>query len=353
MNRSAVVPILLSNFQHARLRSERIPLNFDTDMDIDYNSPISYLEFSRSLKTCKNSCPGPDNITYKMIDKSHISAKRFLLEVFNKIWNEHVYPSSWRMGTILSFLKPGKNPEDVGSYRPIALTSCLGKLMEKMINDRLICTLEYRGLLPEQQNGFRRMRSTADGLVRFTSDIMSAFHSKQMILCVSFDIEKVYDTTWRYNILKVLFDSDIKGNLPIFVQNFLWLRHFKTKIGNCLSELHVQQHGVPQGSVISCTLFSLAINGILNVVPAGIKSSLYVDDLLIYTAGLHQAGMERRMQLAVNRVNDWAQNHGFKFSTAKTESILFHRKKRFPPPPQLYINRHPIPSRSKIKYLGM
>ena len=122
-------------FQHARLRSERIPLNFDTNMDIDYNSPISYLEFSRSLKTCKNSCPGPDNITYKMIDKSHISAKRFLLEVFNKIWNEHVYPSSWRMGTILSFLKPGKNPEDVGSYRPIALTSCLGKLMEKMIND--------------------------------------------------------------------------------------------------------------------------------------------------------------------------------------------------------------------------
>ena len=110
---------------------------------------------------------------------------------------------------------------------------------------------------------------------------------------------------------------------------------------------------MPQGSVISCTLFSLAINNMLKNIPQGIKSSLYVDDLLIYVSGVNQPSLERRLQLGVNRVNDWAETHGFKFSSSKTESILFHRKKKLLPSPQLFLNQRPIPARSTIKYLGM
>ena len=59
------------------------------------------------------------------------------------------------------------------------------------------------------------------------------------------------------------------------------------------------------------------------------------------------------MQLAVNHVSTWATSHGFKFSTAKTVSILFHRKRKIQPPPQLFLNNQPIPSKTSIKYLGM
>ena len=261
-----------------------------------------------------------------MISKSHPTAKQFLLSIFNIIWSQHVYPVSWRIGTVLSFLKPGKDPGCVQSYRPISLTSCVGKVLEKVVNCRLVQVLEFRNLLPDEQNGFRKMRSTTDSLVRFSSDIVTAFSAKQLVRCVSFDLEKAYDTTWRHNILSVLHSSNIKGNLPIFIQNFRSNRHFRTKISTSYSSLHTQEQGVPQGSVISCTLFSLAINNMLKNILQGIKSSLYVDDLLIYVSGVNQPSLERRLQLGVNRVNDWAETHGFKFSSSKTVSILFHRK---------------------------
>ena len=182
---------------------------------------------------------------------------------------------------------------------------------------------------------------------------MTAFHEKQLVLCISFDIEKAYDTTWRYGILKMLHDSDMRGELPMFIQNFLSQRDFKCKIGSCLSSTHSQEQGVPQGSVISCCLFSLAINNMLNVIPPNVKKSLYVDDLLIYSAGTYQVGIERRLQVAINRVQQWALNHGFKFSAAKTTSIIFHRRRRLVPPPQVFLADQPIHSRSCIKYLGM
>ena len=139
----------------------------------------------------------------------------------------------------------------------------------------------------------------------------------------------------------------------MFIQNFLSQRDFKCKIGSCLSSTHSQEQGVPQGSVVSCCLFSLAINNMLNVIPPNVKKSLYVDDLLIYSAGTYQVGLERRLQVAINRVQQWALNHGFKFSAAKTTSIIFHRRRRLVPPPQVFLADQPIPSRSCIKYLGM
>ena len=315
-----------NTFRRIQANSESNRLNFTINSNLSYNAPFTISELNHSLRNCKNSAPGQDKISYKMIYKSHITAKHFLLSIYNKIWTTHEFPTLWRMGTVVSFLKPYKNSQQAQSYRPISLTSCVSKLMEKMVNTRLVQVLESRGLLPEEQSGFRKMRSTSDSLVRFTSDIMSAFLSKQLVLCVSFDLEKVYDTTWRHNILTAIHESEIRGHLPLYIQNFLTDRHFRSKIGSKYSSIHLEEQGVPQGSVISCSLFSLAINNMLKTVPPGIKSSLYVDDLLLYTAGNYQAGLERRLQLGVNRVKDWAQSHGFKFSNSKTISILFHRR---------------------------
>ena len=270
-----------------------------------------------------------------MIKNSHPTCKSLLLLLFNKIWNSCYFPEGWRIRIVLSFLKPGKDPSDVRSYRPFSLTSCVSKLLEKMVNTRLVLVLESKELLPNQQNGFRKMRSTQNCLENVTSNILSALNQKNIALCVSFDIEKAYDKTWRYHILKTLKDLEFKGNLPKFIENFLVRRFFKTKIGVTLSFDHIQEQGVPQGSVISCTLFSLALNGILSVIPNNVSGSLYVDDLLIYSVGNYQTALERRVQLAINHVNNWATSHGFKFSTAKTVSILFHRKRKIQPLPQL------------------
>ena len=82
--------------------------------------------------------------------------------------------------------------------------------------------------------------------------------------------------------MKEVHDIGLKGRLPLFLQNFLTDREFKVKVGSTLSELHNQEQGVPQGSILSVTLFSLKINNIVKTLNPGVDCSLYVDDFLIH-----------------------------------------------------------------------
>jgi hypothetical protein len=334
-------------------RSKSIRLDFKENEAQEYNTPISIREISGMLKQCKNSAPGEDQVQYQMLDNIHASLLTFIQILFNRIFLNHCYPDSWRLAIILSFLKPNKPSTSPTSYRPIALTSCIGKLMEKVINVRLVSTLEANNILSPVQYGFRRLHSTIDSLTRITTDITTAFTRKEQTACVFFDMEKAYDTTWKFGIVEKLHKSGIRGNLAKYIINFLKNRRFKTKIETSTSEECVQEEGVPQGSVLSCTLFALAINDITTVMPQDIKCSLYVDDFVIYSSSNYVPALERRMQRAINNATKWATNHGFKFSISKTNAINFHRKRGIPPEPSLTLYGQPIPFKPTEKFLGI
>jgi potassium voltage-gated channel Eag-related subfamily H protein 8 len=80
--------------------------------------------------------------------------------------------------------------------------------MERMINARLIWFLESNGLLSNIQYGFRQSKSLLDHLVRFETFIRNAFAKKEHAVSIFFDLEKAYDTTWKYGILKDLFSRN-------------------------------------------------------------------------------------------------------------------------------------------------
>ena len=60
--------------------------------------------------------------------------------------------------------KKGKDKKNTRSYRPISLLSCVGKLLERMVNQRLINHLESNNVLSPTQTGYRKFRSTEDQL---------------------------------------------------------------------------------------------------------------------------------------------------------------------------------------------
>jgi potassium voltage-gated channel Eag-related subfamily H protein 8 len=98
--------------------------------------------------------------------------------------------------------------------------------MERMINARLVWFLESNGLLSNIQCGFRQGRSTLYHLFRFETFIRNAFAKKEHAVSIFFFLEKAYDTTWKYGILKDLFEMGLKGKLPNFISNFLSDREF-------------------------------------------------------------------------------------------------------------------------------
>ena len=262
-----------------------------------------------ALKMCRNTCEGPDGIHYQMIKHLPPSSIAFLLSIYNKIWSEGVFPPAWREAIILPFLKPGKTGSQPQHYTPIALTSCLGKLLERRINTRLMWVLESKSLLSPSQFGFRHSRSTADPLTRLQSSILTTFAQKQHVLTVFFDMEKAYDTSWRYhNILHQLSSWGIKGNLGVFIQSFLSSRVFTVRLARTMSSSFTQHEGVPQGSVLlvsTSLLFLVAINGITSSLPIGVRASVYVDDFAIYTVGSSPLQLQWLLQTAISSTSSW------------------------------------------------
>ena len=82
-----------------------------------------------------------------------------------------------------------------------------------------------------------------------------AFVNSEHFVFVFFDLEKAYDRTWRYGIVRDMHNVGRRGRLPLYIAEFLKHRTRSVRIGNHLSEKREQQNGVPQVSVMSVTLF--------------------------------------------------------------------------------------------------
>ncbi|GBN06804.1 putative RNA-directed DNA polymerase from transposon X-element [Araneus ventricosus] len=285
----------------------------------------------------------------------HLSSESLhnLLFVYNRIWRERSFPSSWQQAVIILVLKPGKDSSNPCNYRPIAVTNCMCKVLEKMVNKRLIYYLETSSFFGPFQSGFRQGRSTIDNLLALETEIRNAFICRQHAVAIFFDIKKAYDRAWRYGILLDLYNCNLRGNLPIFIQNFLTLRQFRVRIGNQLSDYFLQEEGVPQGSVLSVALFTLKLNGILQQLPLSVKGFLYVDDLYISCTGDNMAFIERQLQLAVNKIHQCSAFNGFTFSTAKTSCVHFCRKRSLHPEPEIKLEDQLINVVREVKFLGV
>ena len=143
------------------------------------------------------------------------------------------------------------------------------------------------------------------------------------------------------------------GRLPLFLQNFLTDREFKVKVGSTLSELHNQEQGVPQGSILSVTLFSLKINNIVKTLNPGVDCSLYVDDFLICYRSKNMHTIERQLQQNLNNIQEWATRNGFKFSKSKTVCLHFCQLRKAHDDPVLTLDGQPIPVEEETKFLGV
>ena len=109
--------------------------------------------------------PGPDKLHNEMLQNLGGKGKSVVLKLFNKTWTEGTLPKAWKLATITPVLKPGKKANEPKSYRPISLTSCLGKLCERILNSRLYWWLESSGRISNLQAGFRSKARTEDQLL--------------------------------------------------------------------------------------------------------------------------------------------------------------------------------------------
>ncbi|GBN25040.1 putative RNA-directed DNA polymerase from transposon X-element, partial [Araneus ventricosus] len=341
------------HFLAHKLKEEKTKLNFNTQSDLPYNNSFTLLEFQSCLSTVHNSVPGPDNIGYILIKHLTIESQTNILRLYNRIWQEQTFPTLWHQAIIIPILKPGKDATNPLNYRPIALTCCLCKLLERLVNRRLVYYLETNNIIHPHQSGFRKGRCTLDNLLSLETDIRLAFLQKKHLVAIFFDIEKAYDRTWRHGILSDLYAFGLRGNLPIFIRNFLRLRKFRVRVGFEFSDSYIQEEGVPQGSVLSVSLFIIKINNILHQLPSFVKGHLYVDDLYISCTGNHISFIEQQLQTAVQKIKHWSDFNGFNFSASKSSGVHFCRKRGLHLDPEIEMDGRIIQIENQVRFLGI
>ena len=318
-----------------------------------YNQPLTMREMKQAIAAVKESSPGEDAITYSLIKNSHENLKEKLLMIYNKIFLQHTFPDSWKTAVIIPIPKPNKSHSTPQNFRPISLTSCLCKLVEKMINTRLVWFLEKENLISDVQSGFKKNRSTTDCITKVTHEFQDAIIGKKHTIAVFFDLQKAYDTAWKRGILNKIHSFGLRGNLPVFIQNFLQNRKIKVRVGSTLSSSRNLDQGIPQGSVLSCSLFAIAIDDVTSVLPPQVKAALYVDDLTIYASGSTNTA-ERQIKTALRRLEEWSYKTGFTFSPEKSKIMHICRSRgclKTLPPLEMY--GKPLSTETNINFLGI
>ena len=324
--------------------------------DADYNQCFTLHELNRAIENLPTdkSC-GADEIHNQFLLHLPRYFQQNLLGIFNKIWLTGNFPEDWKLALIIPILKENKNPLYPESYRPISLLSCISKVLEKMVNERLTYFLETNEKLRKTQFGFRIRKSTIDPIISIEHEIRKGLHKKHFTVLVFFDLKSAFDTVDHMYLLRTLAQIGIGGNMLTFIISFLTDRKIQVLLEDKLSEIYNINCGVPQGSILSPILFIILLSTLpINIIP--VSSNELADDIAFsYTANTIESA-DMAMQDAINRFSTWCKELKLTINVQKTQCMCFTTKRDEnynPITPQLTLDGVEIESVPTYKYLGV
>jgi ribonuclease HI len=316
-------------------------------------APLSHHELCRALRKLKNKkSPGPDGISNEMLAHLGCAAVNKLLDIFNLSWKEGQVPQVWKEAVIIPVHKKGKDKKKAPSYRPISLTSCVVKTMERMVNQRLLWHLEKEDILAPEQAGFRQFQSTEDQATYLSQEIEDAFQQQKMVFAAWIDLQKAFDKVWTDGLLVKTQRCGVSGRMLSWIRSFLHNRRARVTVNGQLSRKVLIRHGVPQGGVISPTLFLIFINDLLPEMPKGVKAALYADDLVLWCTEEYSTTATYRLQLAINKLAAWADDWCVKINQEKSTTTLFTMSPK-QKPGIVKLGNTPLRNDDEPTYLGV
>lgn len=258
--------------------------------------PFTWSEFKMSLLSRKDTTPGLDDFPYCIIKNLDESAQKMFLNILNLLWHCKCIPQSWKTQCVIPILKPDKPSELASSYRPISLSSCLGKLFENMIKNRLDWYMESNGLIPHVQYGFRRGRSCADSFTSLISDLKHAKDRKLHTVCVFLDVQGAFDSLDPAILAQVMSRLGVPGQLCKWIYNFLNNRTLYVRHNNTLQGPTCTSKGTMQGATLSPLLYNIYTSEICKFVNSNVDILQFADDIVLYSSNYN-------VEIAIDNIN--------------------------------------------------
>ena len=239
-----------------------VPLMNDIIFDIDHVERPEILAKLDEMSVSKSS--GMANISSGFI----VSSIGFLINEFTHLYNitlaTGIYPKDWKVAIVTPIPKIAQ-PKVFGDLRPISILPLPGRLLEKIINKKIMQRLENTKYLVDQQNGFRANRSTTKCVSILIDRLLKALDNGHYAVTVFLDFKKAFDTVDHDILLWKLERAGLGPNICRLLANYLSERSQSTKIDGNISSSKAITTGVPQGSILGPLLFIIFTNDLVSL----------------------------------------------------------------------------------------
>ena len=292
---------------------------------VNISDTFSQREFAAALQHLKpGKAPGPDSICPELILHAGAALKSWLREFISSCLRRLKIPKIWRRALVVAIPKPGKPVGDPKSYRPISLLCVSYKILKRLIYARVELLIDP--LLPKEQAGFRRGKSTVDQVVLLTQNIEDSFEAKKQAGDVFIDLTAAYDTVWHRGLtcklLRLLPDKHMVKMIMELVRN----RSFTLTTGDSKqSRLRRLKNGVPQGSVLAALLFNIYTYDLFSIIS---RKFAYADDLALLHSSGNWKDLKGTLIQDMSTLSAYLQTWKLKLSHTKTVTAAFHLNNR-------------------------
>ena len=269
--------------------------------------------------------PGdPDEISPKLIKALGYHLVKPLTLLFNKSLQLGQVLCQWKMANVSAIFKGKGKDNDPTNYRPISITSCLGKIMEKIIFKYLYNYLQEHEILTKYQSGFRPNDSTTNQLLEIYHIILENLDKGKDIKFIFCDVSKAFDKVWHRGLLHKLNKYGISGNLHKWFESYVCQRQQRVINEGFKSTWMTTTAGVPRGSVLGPYLFLLYINDIVEKIKTNIR--LLANDTSLFTVIENQESIHL-LNGDLCEIAKWSEDWLIILNQTKTNSMTFTRKR--------------------------
>lgn len=313
--------------------------------------PIITLEKWNGIlgKKRKTTAPGEDGISYDDLRSLRTEVVENILKDINKMWFAGCIEDELKTIKVVAIPKPGRDQSAADGKRPISLVPTITKIANTAVLELLQEHLDINKILPDVSFGFRSGLSTTTCLSYVVNEVKRNKREKKLSALICIDLSNAFNAVKIEKLNETLCKIAVPDEVQSWIQSFLTNRKIQFQMRNEIISRTVS-NGLPQGDVLSPTLFNIYTLPLHTIKVEGVVLVQYADDFGILVSAKSIDEINTKGQCFLNDFERIAGDLNFDINPVKTKAVLFQMSNN-----QLTIkvNNQLIETVRNTKYLGV